>query len=142
MEAGDRITRPRPRRSVAAPRGGAGLLLTPRNCTMLLSWWRQLVKRQARHSDSRSRLTNHSRFFRRVWLEQLEDRTLLSTYQWTGAASANWTDPGNWNLVSGAGSFPNAQGDVAQFIGSYSGPQTVTINAAITVGEVDWGTAK
>src|SRR5207247_10394027 len=40
------------------------------------------------------------------------------------------------------GSFPNAAGDVAQFTASYSTAQTATINQAITVGEIDFGTSK
>ena len=78
----------------------------------------------------------------RPQLEVLEDRTLLSTFQWTGGSGVNWNDSGNWNLVSGAGTFPNAQGDVAQFTGSYSAAQAVAVNQAITVGEIDFGTAK
>src|SRR5439155_18448492 len=80
--------------------------------------------------------------FRHLWLEQLEDRTLPSTFKWVGgAADANWTTAGNWNVVSGAGAFPNAAGDVAQFTGSYSSAQTAVVNQAITVGRIDFATA-
>ena len=75
-----------------------------------------------------------------IWLEELEDRTLLSTYRWTGASSPNWTDPGNWSLLSGAGTFPNAVGDIAQFTGTPTS-QIAVVNQAITVGEIDFGTA-
>ena len=49
-----------------------------------------------------------SRFFRQIWIEALEDRTLLSAYQWLGGSSANWNDPGNWTLLSGSGTFPRS----------------------------------
>src|SRR5437667_7785783 len=104
---------------------------------MILSWWRTLAKKNNRTSKRALHSTSRSRFFRQMWVEQLEDRTLLSTFQWLGGSSVNWSDAGNWTLVSGTGSFPNAQGDVVQFTGSYSAAQLVTINQTITVGEID-----
>src|SRR5262249_24374581 len=83
-------------------------------------------------AKSRSR----SRFFRYVGGELLEDRTLLSTFQWTGATSSSWNDPSNW----GGTGFPNAQGDVAQFTGTITGATAVTVNQAIPVGEIDFNT--
>ena len=40
-----------------------------------------------------------------------------STFQWTGADNLNpaWNNPSNWTLLAGAGSFPDAPDDVAQF---------------------------
>src|SRR5262249_14354582 len=51
------------------------------------------------------------------------------------------TTAAKWSLLSGAGSFPNAAGDIAQFTGTYSTAQTVVVNQAITVGEIDFATA-
>ena len=74
-----------------------------------------------------------------LWLELLEDRTLLTTYQWTGlGASGNWTNSANWSPSS---AFPNAVGDVAQFVGPITGITSVILNQAITVGEIDFGSA-
>src|SRR6266850_871503 len=109
---------------------------------MILSWWRKLATKNNRTSKRALRRTSRSRFFRQMWVEQLEDRTLLSTFQWIGGSSVNWNDAGNWTLVSGAGSFPNAQGDIAQFTASYSAAQLVTVNQAISVGEIDFGTSR
>ena len=108
---------------------------------MSLPWWRRLLalsKAGTGASGSRSG-RKRSRFFRQLRLEYLEDRTVLSTFQWTGASSTNWSDAGNW-AGGPAGTFPNAQGDVAQFTGSYSAAQTVLVNQTITVGEIDFGT--
>src|SRR5260370_10954538 len=83
-----------------------------------------------------------ARFFSRLWVEPLEERVLPSSYQWVGGSSANWNDPGNWSLLSGTGTFPNAPGDIAKFTGTYSAAQTVTVNTAITVGEIDFGSSR
>src|SRR5262249_37392466 len=80
-------------------------------------------------------------FLRHLWIERLEDRTLPSTFNWTGGgADSNWSTGANWNLLSGSGSFPNAVGDVAQFTGTPA-RTTVTLNQNITVREPDFGTA-
>ncbi|HEX3149406.1 MAG TPA: autotransporter-associated beta strand repeat-containing protein, partial [Gemmataceae bacterium] len=80
---------------------------------------------------------------RRLRVESLEDRTVPSTFQWTGAGgNANWNTAANWALVTGSGSFPNAVDDVAQFNATYSGAQTALVNQAITVGEIDWGSTR
>src|SRR5262249_7645291 len=97
---------------------------------MFLPWWRNAPKQKAK---SRSR----SRFFRFVGVELLEDRTLLSTFQWTGSANALWNNPNNWTNGP-VGAFPSAQGDVAQFTGTITGSTLVTVNQAITVGEIDF----
>src|SRR4051812_47511880 len=100
---------------------------------MSLPWWRKvaaLVNRNARMVGSPGARGSGGRFFNLLWLEHLEDRTLPSTYQWVGGSSVNWNDPNNWS--GGSAAFPNAQGDVAQFTGSYSTAQTVLVNQAIT----------
>ena len=77
-----------------------------------------------------------------LFVERLEDRLAPSTFQWTGqGGNSNWTTPGNWQLVSGAGTTPNAIGDVARFTGAIPGGTTVVVDAAITVGEIDFGSA-
>src|SRR5438034_10266783 len=109
---------------------------------MILSWWRKLANKTNRSSKRALHSASRSRFFRRMWVEQLEDRTLLATFQWIGGSSVNWNDAGNWTLASGSGSFPNAQGDIAKFTASYSTAQSITVNQAITVGEIDYGTSR
>src|SRR5262245_10964201 len=108
---------------------------------MNLSWWRKSHHRKVKAPLTVSRRVL-SRFFRCLLVEPLEDRTLPSTFQWVGGSSTNWNDAGNWNLLSGSGTFPNAPGDVARFNASYSTAQTVTVNQAITVGEIDFGTTR
>src|SRR5438045_2816386 len=98
---------------------------------MFLSSWRKLMKLVRRNDKAsrrkRGRFQCDDQTFRWLWLELLEDRTLLSTFKWLGGSSANWNDSGNWSLLSGSGAFPNAQGDVAQFTGTYSTAQTATV---------------
>ena len=92
---------------------------------------------------------------RRLLLEPLEERRLLTAYHWTGAdhaSSTNWTDVNNWSVVAGSGTgttYPKVAGDVALF--TDNGPagalsaanSTVTVNAAnISVGQIDFGTAQ
>src|SRR5689334_2712872 len=108
---------------------------------MLSTWWRALSKRNARFARPFSPKPR-PKFFRHVYVERLEDRTLPSTFQWVGGSSANWNDAANWKLLSGSGTFPNAKGDVAQFTASYSAAQGVTLNQTITVGEIDFGSSK
>jgi autotransporter-associated beta strand protein len=67
--------------------------------TLLLSWALAL----GLDPSSRARLTGrrHGRGARppalaRPLLESLEDRLAPATLTWTGAASANWSDPANW----------------------------------------------
>ncbi len=109
---------------------------------MSLSSWRKivrLVRRPLRFAPGQRPATELSASHG-LRLEQLEDRTLLSTYQWLGTSSALWSDPGNWT-GGPAGTFPSLAGDVAQFTGSITGSTTVTVNQAITVGEIDFNTA-
>ena len=66
--------------------------------------------------------------------------TFSSVYQWVGGgANSNWNTAANWQLISGAGSFPNGVGDVAEFTGGYTAAVTPTFTSAITVGEIDFG---
>src|SRR5580700_1052938 len=112
---------------------------------MFLSWLRKLAECVHRNNlrTRRDRQKYRLRKFpRQIWtslaLEELEDRTLLTTYAWTGLGGDSlWNDPNNWG---GAG-FPNAIGDVANFTGTYSAAQTVVVNQPITVGTIDFGTA-
>ena len=78
---------------------------------MFLSWWRNFVRwvcRRNLQSRSERRKFVSRRFPRPVLvnlaIEQLEDRTLLTSYQWTGVGTtANWSNPTNWALISGTG---------------------------------------
>ena len=116
---------------------------------MFLSSWLKLVQHVRRGGKAALRGQRsglHARKSAHLTLEMLEDRTLMSasTFQWTGASSltSNWNDPVNWtNLTPGSPEqFPNTVGDIVQFTGT---PQasTVLVNQAITVGEIDFGTA-
>src|SRR5437868_12686492 len=111
---------------------------------MFLSWWRQLVRYVFWNSQTpkKERRKLSRKFPRLLFVEPLEDRTLLSTFQWTGGSGSNWNDGGNWSRLSGSGTFPNAVDDVAQFTGTYSSAQLAVVNQAITVGEIDFGTTK
>src|SRR3954451_19470790 len=101
---------------------------------MNLSWWRKGLHHKVKAPMGVSRNVL-SKFFRHLWVEPLEDRTLPSTFQSLGTgANNNWANPNNWSPTG----FPNAPGDVAQFTGSYSAAQTVLVNQAITVGEIDF----
>ena len=112
---------------------------------MYLFPWRKLAQALRRNSNTANlqRLASTSSFFRYLWLEQLEDRTLLTTYQWVGGAVGNptsWSTPANWSPNTG---FPSLPSDVAQFTGTYTAAQTATIDVPnISVGEIDFGTTQ
>src|SRR4051812_17380152 len=111
---------------------------------MFLSAWRKSAQSLRETPPTirreRRRPAGH-RFGSGLGVESLEDRTLLSTFQWLGGATGNWNDPANWNRVAGAtGTFPNAARDIARFTRAYPRAQTVSVNAGITVGEIDFGT--
>ena len=57
------------------------------------------------------------------------------TWTQTAVGAYNWTDSANW----GGSGFPNALGDVANLSGALVGAQTVSLNAVITVGELNFG---
>src|SRR4051812_32562402 len=109
---------------------------------MSLSWWRKFVEKQSPRNSTQRSVPKIVRLLARLELELLEDRIVPATYQWTGGGStANWNDAGNW---TGGASFPNAVDDVAQFhqTSDYTAAQSVSVNVPITVGEIDFGTAK
>src|ERR1019366_7665404 len=127
---------------------------------MYLSWWRNLVKWVYRNNltTRRDRRSFKKKFHRPAWahlgLEQLEDRTLLSvtTLQWTPAGvNTNWSNPSNWTIVNTGTDTTPLAGDIAHF-GPVTGPlgtttdytaaQTVTIDVASSVGEIDFGSTK
>ncbi len=111
------------------------------------NWFRTWIRKLLNLRFVLPELRRHDKTYRRKvlfapCLQLLEDRTMPSVYQWTGASSVNWNDPGNWSLISGLGTFPNAVGDVARFTGTYAATQTTaSVNTAITVGEIDFGTS-
>lgn len=57
---------------------------------------------------------------------------LASTAQWGNAAGGNWSVAGNW----ANGAAPSGIGAQANFLGAISSPQTVTVDAAYTVGTI------
>ena len=99
----------------------------------LVDWKSRPAKRR------RSRGTRASTYW--IWFEPLEDRfaPANTTYRWTGAIDNNWTTAGNWTVISGNdATFPNATTDIAQFTNSSVTRTAVTVNQAITVGELDF----
>src|ERR1700733_8576312 len=84
------------------------------------------------HPTRRARYRSKFFAFNSLLLEGLEDRVVPSPSPRLGASSLNWNDPHNWSLISGSGTFPNAQGDVAEFTGTFGAAQTVVVNQAIT----------
>ena len=115
---------------------------------MFLSTWRKLLQQVRRNNSTirrGKRPSLESAKAQRLQLERLEDRTLLSTFQWTGAntlVDSNWNDPANWNVTAGTPTtfYPSVVGDIAQFTGTPA-QATVTLNQNITVGEIDFGTS-
>ncbi|HWP40403.1 MAG TPA: hypothetical protein VNL70_05710, partial [Tepidisphaeraceae bacterium] len=56
--------------------------------------------------------------------------------QWNVNASGNWSNPANWS-----GGVPNAPGAVANFGSVISAPRTVTLDAPMTVGVINFDNA-
>ena len=112
---------------------------------MFDNFLRRLVKQLRRNTvvlASGRRRTAEAHKSQGLQLELLEDRTLMSTFQWIGGSSQDWNDAGNWQLngVTGLG-FPNATTDIAQFTSVPTNYSNVLISQAITVGEIDFGTS-
>ena len=107
----------------------------------------QKLRRKTGVSGVGRRRRGENRKFPGLYVELLEERTLLSTFQWVGGGfTQNWADGSNWILIgTGSGSYPQTSSDVAQFTGSpavnASNVSAVTLNSAITVGEIDFGTS-
>jgi len=105
---------------------------------MFVAWWRHVVRRWRKGPALRSRRAGARQSFTRFWVEPLEDRIVPSTFRWNVDASGSWTNAANWALVSGAGSYPNAIDDVAEFDSVITATRTVTIptGTTITVGSI------
>ena len=56
--------------------------------------------------------------------------------QWNVTSSGNWTDSANWSGV-----VPNAVGETASFRSTITSSQVITVNAPITVGNIDFDNA-
>ncbi len=106
---------------------------------MFFSWLRVLRNKISR-SIKTIRRHNRSRPDFRLLIEALEDRTAPATFQWV-AGSTSWNAAASWTLTSGTSSlnYPAVAGDIAQFTGSYSAAQAVSITSAVVVGEIDFG---
>ena len=92
-----------------------------------------LQSRRARSSERRKREQTRRR---RIALESLEDRTLLSTFTWTGAdagTNPGWSDAGNW-LKDGntTATAPGVSDDVV----FDSGTKSSQLDTAFTVQSV------
>lgn len=94
---------------------------------MTIAWIAPVLRPRRDSTDRRARRQAHRRRFA---LEQFEDRTLLSTFTWTGGAGI-WADPLNWEKTASTNSnlFPNA-GDTA-IIDDASAKVTISGNAAV-----------
>ena len=116
---------------------------------MILSSSRNLIRRIRRNGKAALRGKRpgaNTHKASQLHLEQLEDRTLLSTFQWTGADNGvgnSWNDANNWlNITAGSfvSSYPQNAGDIAQFTGTPA-QTSVSLGASITVGEIDFNSA-
>src|SRR5579862_7752368 len=105
---------------------------------MFLSSWRkfvQSVRRQRGAIRRGNQQPAEARKSRWLFVEELEERTLLTTTAiWApqGSAPFNWTNNANWQ----GGVAPVNQGDVAIFQGTIT--SSPTLDASITVGEIDF----
>ena len=75
-----------------------------------------------------------------LWLEELEERTLLTTAQWNPTVAAapgiyDWSNGANWT----GGAAPTSPGDVAQFVGTIVNSPTLDISE--TVGTILFNSA-
>ncbi len=109
----------------------------------LLRGTKRITKKKKRETTPLAKIFSHPR------VEELEDRTLLSSYQWigggTGATATNWNNSANWLFVTGSGTnnlFPQFAGDVAKFTSSTATQTTATVNVPISVGEIDFGSTQ
>jgi hypothetical protein len=55
---------------------------------------------------------------------------------WTTDADGSWSVAGNWSSA-----VPNSPGAQASFLGAITQPRTVTVDATITVGRIDFDNA-
>jgi hypothetical protein len=65
-------------------------------------------------------------------VEVMEDRTLLSSYDWTGKINSDWTNPGNWT-GGPEGTFPKTVADTAKFVFMKT-PVPAVVDANIEIG--------
>ncbi len=74
-------------------------------------------------------------------LEALESRITPTTYTWlpTAAGAYDWTNPANWSVSGGTGTYPQATGDVANVTSALAGNETINLDTAITVGTLNVG---
>jgi autotransporter-associated beta strand protein len=103
----------------------------------LSSWLRTLGRRIAGTHPRRARPQAPSRWRRcAILVELLEDRTLLSTYNWKpGNLTGNWNDANNWTSPDGGTTFPVA-GDTAIFGGAPTAAVNVSLNGAQSAATV------
>src|SRR5947209_4678384 len=91
------------------------------------SWIRSLrsVSGRSRAERKHGPLSRKRRACSYLWLETLEDRTLLSTINWIGG-SGNWHDPTQWD----AGRVPGSGDDA---VINLSPALTVTIQSSDSI---------
>jgi hypothetical protein len=96
---------------------------------VLLAYVRRLVKRLTRGTARKAQSKCHARRFR-PWLEGLEDRTVPTTFTWTGSTGGLWSTAANWDQNA----VPTTGSDVVVNNGTTSVDNvSVEINA-LTVG--------
>ena len=66
--------------------------------------------------------------------------TALPVTTWNVDSSSNWSAGGNW-ILSGSPGAPNGQGAIAAFLTKITAPRTVTVDTAITVGVMEFGSS-
>lgn len=95
---------------------------------MTIAWIAPALRPRRESPDRRARRQAHRRRFA---LEQFEDRTLLSTFQWIGTAPGNWAAPENWDKTASTNSNTvPGPGDTA-IIDDASAKVTISGNAAV-----------
>ncbi len=60
-----------------------------------------------------------------------------NTYTWNGASGANWSNPGNWNVSPGPGTYPGAAADNAIAIISNGNSPNLNVSPGQTISQLN-----
>ncbi len=80
--------------------------------------------------------TSDQRGFLRDALPDIGAYEAPPVFTWIATAGGSWSDPNNWMRLSGTGSIPDAPDAVALFQNPSANNQTVSLDGAITVGQI------